>query len=637
MKYKLAITAPLSFLIPFIIYVLTLEPKLVGGDTSWFAIQVPKMYVLVPTGYPSFSIFGKLISMLPIKDMAYRLNLLSAVFGALTILFLFLAINLLVKNEIIALSASLVFGFLSSFWFIANRFEIDSINTCYIALTVYAAFLYHEKIKTDDFRNRKYLYFCFACLGLSLTDHPIAFFVIPSLLIYIIIIKPQIFKSAKAVLLSIVYFCLPLSLYAFLPIRSAQGYGPVRSLKDFVLYVTGRYTTGTVHGGSFGNKDFANFLKVSGDFFNIIYKNFGPVLIIIAIAGLIYLFRKNLKFAIASVILVIFNLVIIAQYIGWAPENQVLDSIIIIAVFLGAGFALIFDSVNLILDKIKNRIDIKFIKNNNEKYKPLKQFQFSKYLILTLMLVLFLAAPATLACVNYSISDNSKPEDIYLFWNKIFKTVENNSIIYASSTSSNIGAFIDEYEQKDKNIEFIVPGDPRYTVEGIKDNLNHDSKIYFVNVEESMVPFFNFEKIDSYRWPRFTENIVFYKLVSEKLSLKIQYQISNKEIKFGEKFTVLYRIINENNKDLTVTSLELKLPKNIVFLGVSKGEDITDSPGLRQGKYMWVKEYKIKANSQSSIGIELQAESPGEVVIKFAVTSQNIYINSEDLNIIVSD
>ena len=636
-KYRLAITAPLSFLVPFVIYILTLEHKLVGGDTSWFAIQVPKMYVLVPTGYPSFSIFGKLISMLPIKDLAYRLNLLSAVFGALTVLFLFLAINLLVKNEIIALSASLAFGFLSSFWFIANRFELDSINTCYIALTVYCAFLYHEKVKTDDPGKRKYLYFCFACLGLTLTDHPIAFFIMPALLIYIIIIKPQIFKSVKAVLLSTLYFCLPLSLYAFLPIRSLQGYGPVRSLKDFVLYVTGRYTTGNVHGGSFGDKDFANFAKVAGEFFNIIYKNFGLVLIIIAIAGLIYLFRKNLKFAIASIILVVFNLVIIPQFIGWAAENHVLDSMMMVAVSLGAGLALIFDLVKLIFNKIKTKIDIRLIKNNNEKGKLLKRFQFSKYLVLTLILVLFLAAPATLAYANYSISDNSKPEDIYLFWNKIFATVEKNSIIYAASTSANIGTFINEYEQKDKNVEFIVPGDPKYTVAGIKDNLSHGSNMYFVNVEEFLVPFFNFEKIDSYLWPRFSENIVFYRLADEKLSIKFEYQISSKEIKSGEKFTVLYAIINENDKDLTITSLELKLPKNIIFLGVSKGEDITDGPGLRQAKYMWVKEYIIKANSQSGIGIELQAESPGEAVIKFAATSQNIYMNSEDLNFIVKN
>ena len=70
-----------------------------------------------------------------------------------------------------------------------------------------------------------------------------------------------------------------------------------------------------------------------------------------------------------------------------------------------------------------------------------------------------------------------------------------------------------------------------------------------------MVPYFNFEKIDSYRWPRFAENIVFYRLASEKLSLKIQYQISSREIKFGEKFTVFYKIINENDKDLSIIHL----------------------------------------------------------------------------------
>ena len=108
------------------------------------------------------------------------------------------------------------------------------------------------------------------------------------------------------------------------------------------------------------------------------------MLIIIAIAGLIYLFRKNLKFAIASILLVVFNLVIIPQFIGWAAENHVLDSMMMVAIFLGAGLALIFDLVKLIFNKIKTKIDIRLIKNNNEKGKLLKRFQFSKYLVLTL-------------------------------------------------------------------------------------------------------------------------------------------------------------------------------------------------------------------------------------------------------------
>ena len=270
LKYGLLICAIAAFAIPLIIYILTLEPKLVGGDTSWFAIYVPRMEVLVPTGYPSFSIFGKLATLLPIKDIAYRLNLMSAIFGALAVLFLFLAINKIVKNVIISLASALSFGFAISFWQIANRFEMDSINCFYLALLLYAVFLYDEK------KDKARFYFVAACMGFFLTDHPIALFILPSILIYVILVKPAMFKNAKAVLLGILFFILPLFMYAFIPIRSAAGFGQVKTLRDFFYWVTGRYTNGAVHGGSFGDKDWPNFLKVSGEFFQIIYKNFGP-------------------------------------------------------------------------------------------------------------------------------------------------------------------------------------------------------------------------------------------------------------------------------------------------------------------------------------------------------------------------
>jgi 4-amino-4-deoxy-L-arabinose transferase-like glycosyltransferase len=118
------------------------------------------------------------MSLIPIGDIAYRLNLLSAIFGALTILFLFLAINLLVKNEILSLISSFIFAFIISYWQIANRFELDSLNTFLIALVIFSSFLYNEK------KTGKYLYFCLFCLGFSLTDHPIALFIMPALLLY---------------------------------------------------------------------------------------------------------------------------------------------------------------------------------------------------------------------------------------------------------------------------------------------------------------------------------------------------------------------------------------------------------------------------------------------------------------------
>jgi len=173
--YLPAIFAVPAFLIPFILYIKTLETKLVGGDTSWFAVQVPKMEVLAPTGYPSFSIFAKLFTFIPIKDLAYRLNLLSAVFASLAVLFLYLALNRYLKNAAAAFAGALTFAFIISFWSIANRFELDAINCFFLALLLFSIFLYREN------PCRKYAYFVAACFGLSLTDHPLTLFIVPPL------------------------------------------------------------------------------------------------------------------------------------------------------------------------------------------------------------------------------------------------------------------------------------------------------------------------------------------------------------------------------------------------------------------------------------------------------------------------
>jgi len=280
---KTIIFAVFSFLIPFIIYLLTLEHKLIGGDTAWYALEIPAMQVFVPTGYPTFSMLGKLITYLPVSDLAYRLNLFSAIFGALTILFLFLLIDRLVKNELVSLISSLCFAFVFPFWHVANRLEFDTLNSFFIVLVLFSAILYNEN------KTRKYLYFFFFSLGLSLTNHPIAFFVVPAIVLYVVIINPKIFKSVKAVFLSILFFILPLLSYFYIYIRSLQGYGEVNTLKRLFYYVTGRSVTGVLHGGHFTDRNIIDVLLLIKDYLKIIYDSYGVVLIIIAVIGFIFL------------------------------------------------------------------------------------------------------------------------------------------------------------------------------------------------------------------------------------------------------------------------------------------------------------------------------------------------------------
>jgi hypothetical protein len=631
-KYRTVIFSVPTFILPLIIYLLTLERKLVGGDTSWYALYLPKMEVMVPTGYPTFSIIGKLFTLLPIADTAYRLNLVSAVFGSLTILFLFLTINKLTKNAPVSFAGAMIFAFLYSYWTVANRLEFDTLNSFMLALILYSAFLYTEDNK------RKYLYFFFASLGFSLTNHPIAFFIMPAFVLYIILLNPGVFKNIKAILLSILFFLLPLSLYLWLPVRSLQGYGPVTTPRAFFYYITGRNITGKVHGGSFSGKNLETFLKVVKDFFLAIYNNFGILLLVIAIAGLVYLFVKNRKFTVCSLLAIILNVIIICLYLGYSPENYALNAMMFTCIYISFGFLLLFDRIAAFFksrstgNTTASTTDLPENSHGREQKK-----QHFKYIAFSALFLIIFMFPSYLIAVNYQRADQSKPLEVYKYWNKILDYAENNSVIYVSSSSENIGEFINTYERPEKNITIISNRDSSYNVDEVRENIAEDRKIYFVGIEEELIAAFNVKKIIGYTWDRMNEYIVFYDYAGEKMKIDVVPEISKKAFVFGEKFELKYRMINNNKSDIEITSLELKLPENVKFLGTDPAGTIKLEPSISQGKYMWVRTFAVGAGSEINIVVVLQAASPGEGKIDFRITSQNYYFDSEKIKISITD
>jgi len=453
-RYQVIIFSIPAFIIPLIIYVLTLQRKLVGGDTTWYALQLPAMHVMVPTGYPTFSIIGKLFSMIPAGELACRLNLMSAIFGALTILFLFLAINRLAKNVIISFACALAFAFLFDYWTVANRLEFDTLNSFFMALIFYSIMLY------TDAPERKNLYFFAAALGLSLTNHPLAFFVLPSFVLYMILVKPGMFKNVKAVLLGILFFLAPLALYAWLPVRSLQGYGPVTTLRSFIFYVTGRNVTGQVHGSSFNHWNIESFSNAGTQFIKIIHENMGTALLIIAFVGLVYLFRKNWKLAVSSVFLIALNFTITTLYLGWTPRNYMINVMMAASIYLSMGFLLLYDIVSLLFERTRRKKIPGFIDEplNRQRLKKLNLFNC---IVVIVLLISFMVPSCWLAASNYWKADSSKPLEIYTFWNEIFDYMEDGSVIYVFSSSSNIGEFINIYERPGKKITFITHKDDR--------------------------------------------------------------------------------------------------------------------------------------------------------------------------------
>ncbi|MCL6088220.1 MAG: DUF2723 domain-containing protein [Actinobacteria bacterium] len=614
-KNKLLIFGIAPVLIPLAFYLITLERKLVGGDTSWYANELPQMMLLPPTGYPVFSLIGKLFSIIPIGPLALRLNLISSVFGSLTILFLFLAINKIIKNEFLSLISSLSFAFVFPYWFVANRLEFDTLNSFFIAFLLFAILKYQEN------PVRKNLYLCFFSLGLLTTNHPIAFFLIPAFLILIIIIKPAIFKNLKAILLSIIFFILPSLTYSYIYIRSVQGYGKAGTLIKFIYFITGREESGATFGGSFGNKNFSGILKVMLDYLKLVRNFYGIFLIIIAVIGLVYLFKKNWKFALFTFIAIIINLIITTQYLDWAVQNYTLNILLIMSVYIGCGFLLIADMVKLIFEKLS--------KNNTK----IKTINSAKYILITFLFLIFASQPVILIINNFEKCNFRKPKGIYVFWDNAYRSMDKNAKLYAYSASINIAVFIQKFEQKDKNIRLVGNSEAEYNFDKIAEQVKKGIPVYFVGNDDAINQIFVTEKVGkSFYWDRYDENLQLYKITKAAPKVEIISNINSNDLKFGKEIIIEYKIKNNGNEILKINSIELKLPEGLKFSGVLQDGYIKQDPGISRGMYMWVSDYIVPSESDINLIFKVTAAKIGIFNIKLKMTTGGIYFNAKDLS-----
>ncbi|MFH1610729.1 MAG: DUF2723 domain-containing protein [Patescibacteria group bacterium] len=225
------------FGIALTVYMFTLCPTVYLEDSSEFVTVVETLGIPHPSGYPLYVLLGKFFSLIiPIGTIAWKINLMSAFFGALTISFLFLIIrkililinkrqlegNRLIYN-LSAFSSSLILAFTLIFWSQAIVAEVYTLNTFFVALIVYFLLIWREKIEKQAFKTAdKLLLFTIFIFGLSLTNHQMMLLLSPVFITYVIWIYPKVFKDYKLILSALFLVFLGLSVYLYLPIRAAQ-------------------------------------------------------------------------------------------------------------------------------------------------------------------------------------------------------------------------------------------------------------------------------------------------------------------------------------------------------------------------------------------------------------------------------
>lgn len=214
-------------LLPLIVYIQTLSPTITwsnaGADSGDLAAAVAVDGVPHPPGYPTYLVLGELFQWLPVGDVAYRLNLLSATCAALTVLltglciYQMLLVNLNGLNSrqnrayMCAISASLSLAFSGLFWSQAVIAEVYMLHLLLAAVLLYGAF----QIKPV---NQRWLVpGLWGLLGLGLGNHLSLVFIVPGLLAGTVKIRWS-WALIRAALLAL---CAGLSIYLVIPIRAA--------------------------------------------------------------------------------------------------------------------------------------------------------------------------------------------------------------------------------------------------------------------------------------------------------------------------------------------------------------------------------------------------------------------------------
>jgi hypothetical protein len=132
------------FTASFTLYLRTLAPSLLFGDSAEFQTIAYTLGMGHPTGYPIYILLAKLFTFLPVGDVAYRVNLFSAFCAALTVALVYLMLRRLGAMFVAALYGSLTLALTPLLWKYASIAEVYAPSAAWLALTLLCVLQWKE-------------------------------------------------------------------------------------------------------------------------------------------------------------------------------------------------------------------------------------------------------------------------------------------------------------------------------------------------------------------------------------------------------------------------------------------------------------------------------------------------------------
>lgn len=338
----------------FLVYLATLAPGVYGFDSAELASGVYSLGIVHPPGFPLYMLLGKLFTFLPLGSVAYRLNLMSAFFAALTIYVLYKVIFSITAKKWAAWVSSAFLAFSIYFWQMSVVTEVYTLHTFFLVFEIFILLKWRETGK-----HATLIFFAFV-YGLSLTNHTTGLLFAPGFAWMILSSPGWKWKIEWFWAAMIGSFLAALLLYLYIPIRAnsttslnylKEYYSmDVTTLSGLLWMVSGK----AYHFFAFGYATSEIWHELV-DGIRLLWRNFMGVGFLMGVLGVFTSCKKNWKIGMGCLLLFLGNFIFYVNYRVLDKDTMFLPAFTVFAVWIGFGLSFLDD----LLGKLFTEIDFK--------------------------------------------------------------------------------------------------------------------------------------------------------------------------------------------------------------------------------------------------------------------------------------
>jgi len=316
----------------FAVYLGTICPTVYLGDSGELIAAAFSLGIPHGSGYPLYTIVGKLFCLIPLGNIGFRMNLMSAFFAVMTVWLVYSLIYRITNSKVGAFTGGLILAFLPVLWSQTVCAEVYTLHTFFVALLIRLLWWW------DETRKFSHLILFVFVTGISFGNHMQTIMLAPAVLFIVLSGDRKALLNVKHFFALAVFFVIALLIYLYLPIRTGAGaaihWGDPDTLDRFLAHVTGR----SHRHGYVLNKTPLEYLVRTKEMLWFIWAQFG---LIILLALWSWLKLVSVRWRVFFVLIIVFDFVytIFLNIISLEITAFTLPTCIVLAMLAGIGVA----------------------------------------------------------------------------------------------------------------------------------------------------------------------------------------------------------------------------------------------------------------------------------------------------------